>query len=225
MTPKKILITGCSYACGEWANDDNGSYGISHRGTEQYLKMAGHDVVNTSSPGGSNGAALDSIRNRCKNFDLVIFFLTAVSRDIGTYLDGQKVRYSKTHSAVENCKMIADLVLKELNTISVPEKTIVVGALYKIPANNYKFKLQFNGMDLLIPDNEFPQHYFNPHDFVEYHARKQIDLETLKSQLPHTRDEKFWETMEKNPQWYRPDGCHWNRSAHKKIADYILKHI
>lgn len=224
MDRKKILLTGCSYACGEWQSDQN-FFGNSHRGTEYYLKELGHKVTNTARPSGSNGAALDSIKSIAKDYDLIIFFLTAMSRDIGSYLDGRYVYYDKSLSAVDNCKKIADLVLKELNTISIPEKTMVVGALYKIPHNNYKFKLQFNGMDLLIPDNEFPQHYFNPHDFVGYHIRKQIDTETLKSQLPNCNDEKFWDTFEKNPYWYYPDGMHWNRQAHKKITDHILLYI
>jgi hypothetical protein len=51
---KKILITGCSYGCGEWSNNP---YGNTHKGIAAYLEEKGYTVTNVSKPGANNCVA------------------------------------------------------------------------------------------------------------------------------------------------------------------------
>jgi len=214
---KKILITGCSYGCGEWGGHP---YGPGHGGIATYLAEKGHTVKNVSQPGANNHAALENIKKIHSEFDAVIFLLTAVSRDVNSYFP-----YDPTISALDNTDGIANRVLEEIHATCGP-KTILVGALYKIPANNLKFLAQFNGVDTLLPDNRFPTRYFNPHDLMSLHRDPaHIDLKTLKREILKCNDEHFWATMAQHPEYYQPDGVHWNRSAHRIITEEIVKYL
>ena len=214
---KKILITGCSYGCGEWGNKP---YGNTHGGIAAYLEAKGYTVNNVSKTGANNRTALENIKKTHKEFDHVIFLLTAVSRDVNSYFP-----YDSTISALDNANKIANRVIEEIDKVCGP-KTILVGALYKVPANNLKFLAQFNGVDILIPDNKFPTNYFNPHDLMSLHnGPGHIDLKTFKIEILKCNDEYFWKTMEEHPEYYQPDGVHWNREAHRLITEEILKFI
>jgi hypothetical protein len=214
---KKILITGCSYGCGEWSNNP---YGNTHRGIAAYLEEKSYTVTNVSKPGANNCVALENIKKIHKEFDHVIFLLTAVSRDVNSYFP-----YDSTVSALDNANKIANRVIEEIYKIC-GTKTILVGALYKVPANNLKFLAQFNGVDILIPNNKFPESYFNPHDLMSLHnGPGHIDLKTFKKEILKCNDEYFWKTMEEHPEYYQPDGVHWNREAHRIITEEILKYL
>lgn len=214
---KKILITGCSYGCGEWNNDP---YGNTHGGIASYLTEKGYTVKNVSKPGANNCVALDNIKNIHKEFDHVIFLLTSASRDVNSYFP-----YDSTISALDNADKIANRVIEEIYK-ACGSKTILVGALYKVPKNDFKFLAQFNGVDILIPDNRFPECYFNPHDLMSLHnGPSHIDLKTFKKEILKCNDEHFWKTMEEHPKFYQPDGVHWNREAHRIITQEILKYL
>ncbi len=214
---KKILITGCSYGCGEW---NKNPYGNTHGGIAAYLAEQGHKVRNVSKAGANNCVALENIKHLHQHFDRVIFLLTAVSRDVGSYFP-----YDKTASALDNASRIADRVIEEIYKTCGP-KTILIGALYKIPKNNLQFLAQFNGMDVLMPNNQFPECYFNPHDLMSLHyGPGTIDLKTFKKEILNCNDEHFWKTMEDHPEHYQPDGVHWNRSAHRIIAEELSKYL
>jgi hypothetical protein len=214
---KKILITGCSYGCGEWSNNP---YGNTHRGIASYLEEKGYTVTNVSKPGANNCVALENIKKIHKEFDYVIFLLTAVSRDVNSYFP-----YDSTVSALDNANKIANRVIEEIYKVC-GTKTILVGALYKVPANNLKFLAQINGVDILIPNNKFPTTYFNPHDLMSLHnGLGHIDLKTFKKEILKCNDEYFWKTMEEHPEYYQPDGVHWNREAHRIITEEILKYL
>jgi len=219
---KKILITGCSYGCGEWNKTPKPGipYGITHGGIATYLTEKGYTVKNVSKPGGNNCVAIENQKKIHKNYDHVIFLLTAMSRDVNSYFP-----YDSSISALENEEKIADKVVNEIFKLCGP-KTILVGALYKIPKNNLKFLAQFNGVDILIPDNKFPECYFNPHDLMSLHnGPGHIDLKTFKKEILKCNDEYFWKTMEEHPEFYQPDGVHWNREAHRIITQEILKYL
>lgn len=214
---KKILLTGCSYGCGEWNNDP---YGNTHGGIASYLTEKGYAVKNVSRPGANNCVALDNIKNIHKEFDHVIFLLTSASRDVNSYFP-----YDPTISALDNADKIANRVIEEIYK-ACGSKTILVGALYKVPKNDFKFLAQFNGVDILIPDNRFPESYFNPHDLMSLHnGPGHIDLKTFKKEILKCNDEHFWKTMEEHPEFYQPDGVHWNREAHRIITEEILKYL
>lgn len=214
---KKILITGCSYGCGEWSNNP---YGNTHKGIAAYLEEKGYTVTNVSKPGANNCVALENIKKIHKEFDYVIFLLTAVSRDVNSYFP-----YDSTVSALDNANKIANRVIEEIYKVC-GTKTILVGALYKVPTNNLKFLAQFNGVDILIPNNKFPESYFNPHDLMSLHnGPGHIDLKTFKKEILKCNDEYFWKTMEEHPEYYQPDGVHWNREAHRIITEEILKYL
>ena len=214
---KKILITGCSYGCGEWSNNP---YGNTHKGIAVYLEEKGYTVTNVSKPGANNCVALENIKKIHKEFDHVIFLLTAMSRDVNSYFP-----YDSTVSALDNANKIANRVIEEIYKVC-GTKTILVGALYKVPANNLKFLAQINGVDILIPDNKFPTNYFNQHDLMSLHnGPAHIDLKTFKKEILKCNDEYFWKTMEEHPEFYQPDGVHWNREAHRIITEEILKYL
>jgi hypothetical protein len=84
--PKKILMVGDSWGCGEITNLDHYSKTIiSHPGVEQYLKDDGHKVVNLSMLGGSNADAYHLLQNYHKNYDIIIYWHTDPLRDLRPY--------------------------------------------------------------------------------------------------------------------------------------------
>jgi hypothetical protein len=213
----RILITGCSYGCGEWQRDNPLRL---HRGTAQYLEEAGHEVKNLSRGGSNNWICIDRMKSLHQEYDYVIYMMTAVSRDF--------LGYDTTKTALENAEQKAQEIVNNVWDMCGP-KTIMVGALYKIPANDYKFVAQFNGIDLLVPDNQWPEVYVNSHDFIKLHYNTQgpmiIDLLTFKREILNCNDDLVWQTMKDHPEWFEPDGVHWNRQAHKVVADKILEYI
>jgi hypothetical protein len=103
---KKILITGCSYGCGEWSKDP---YGITHGGIASYLAEKNYAVKNFSRPGANNCVSLENIKNIHKEFDHVIFLLTSASRDVNSYFP-----YDSTISALDNAHKIANRDLQSV---------------------------------------------------------------------------------------------------------------
>ena len=214
----RVLITGCSYGCGEWQHN---SPMQQHRGLAQYLEEAGHTVTNVSRGGSHNAICIERITDIHQDFDCVIFMMTAVSRDLANHYDVSK-------SVLENVKQRADQIVDAVWELC-GSRTIMLGALYKIPSNNYNFIAQFNGIDLLIPDNQWPDCYADSHDFIKLHYRirgqSEIDLNTFKQQILNCNDDAVWSTMKQHPEWFEPDGKHWNRHAHRIIAAEVLKYI
>jgi hypothetical protein len=213
----RILITGCSYGCGEWQRDNPLRL---HRGTAQYLEEAGHEVKNVSRGGSNNWICIDRIKDLHQDYDYVIYMMTAVSRDF--------LGYDTTKTALENAEQKAQEIINNVWEMCGP-KTIMVGALYKIPANNYQFVARFNGIDLLVPDNQYPEVYVNSHDLIKLHYNERgpmiIDLITFKREILNCNDDMVWKTMKDHPRWFEPDGFHWNRQAHRVVADKILEYI
>lgn len=213
----RILISGCSYGCGEWLPKCPLRL---HRGIAQYLKEAGHEVKNVSQGGSNNWICVDRIKDIHQDYDHVIYLMTAVSRDF--------LGYDTNKTALANAADKANEILGWVWDLCGP-RTIMVGALYKIPKNNYAFAAQFNGIDLLVPDNVWPETYVNPHDLIKLHYNHEspmvINLDTFKREILNCNDDAVWSTMRDHPEWFWPDGFHWNRQAHRVVTDEILKYI
>lgn len=77
----KILVAGDSWGVGEWTNGQR-----THLGLEQYLRDAGHDVVNVSRGGWSNLSVLKALEQGLKtnNIDCVIWLQTDPMRELLT---------------------------------------------------------------------------------------------------------------------------------------------
>jgi hypothetical protein len=58
----KLIIVGCSWACGEWINDRENTLSLSHPGLSEYLSDK-YSVINLSRQGASNWQSVFSLRN------------------------------------------------------------------------------------------------------------------------------------------------------------------
>lgn len=79
------IVVGDSWGCGEWIDGK-----ITHGGIAEYLENAGCDVINRSSPGGSNLDSLYALKNiltcecsakNLSNLDAIFLFWTEWYRD------------------------------------------------------------------------------------------------------------------------------------------------
>jgi hypothetical protein len=80
---RKIIITGDSWAMGEWTD-----FKLTHRGLEQYLLDAGHSVVNVADRGIGNQAALTALEIELikqESIDCIIWFQTDPMRELLTF--------------------------------------------------------------------------------------------------------------------------------------------
>lgn len=81
----RLLMIGDSWGCGEYSrNPDNTANIISHRGTEDYLRAAGHLVKNMSCPADNNlrQLRLADAELHKRPYDHIIWFQTEPLRNI-----------------------------------------------------------------------------------------------------------------------------------------------
>lgn len=101
-----ILITGDSWACGEWNGQGGRRIDIGHAGLAQYIREHGHRVINLGKGGGSNLESASRIEDFLaeenkfiKEVTCVFVFQTEWTRDAVNHWnlrEFQQVRYNYT---------------------------------------------------------------------------------------------------------------------------------
>jgi hypothetical protein len=225
----KILICGDSWGCGEWNIDCTKTL---HSGLEQYLKDAGHNVVNISRGGCSNLDSVARIKLWIERFgqvDSIFVFQTEYSRDFKHHsteswnassiedLSSQWVEnfYFRLSSLAQKHQCTINIIGGASDTVwfdnmdnDYPGCNIVCQSLTNLLINN----------DSRIADPVFSWYDSKTEPLL---ARVKTQLNTGKLLSVINLGFERESALKENPQWFYPDGKHPNRQGHQKLYNFL----
>jgi len=220
-----VGIFGDSWGCGEWGGRHTSNYGIRHRGLAQYLIESRIKCRQFSVPDGSNYLAIERYEENYKTLDYAIFILTEPFRD---FLHGRK--YNPKKGFLENCKIAEIVILDQLTHIQKNKtKVILVNGLFELEKQSY-FEDHISFCKLVSDQKIWPKYYADPgHVNDLFLKKKQIKIDKHSVVFDLDQDEKnqkmFLDLMNNDKKRFFPDGRHPNRTAHKILAEKIIRII
>ena len=230
---KTIVITGCSWGCGEWNHGD-----IAHCGLAEYLTQDGYNVVNLSEPS-SGPIHLINPLNRFLEYNshLDIEHIFLIQSDIGRNFttrvgtgnnrpqhDDIAVVWDDQLTLENNIKGIYRQFYSRLNVIGKYRKKSInlIGGLTDLVID---YANDFENLNFLIPswcqlvDSTIPNLSLIDIMSLEYlnnnYNNKAEILPLVEQSLARSN---FWK---KHPNMFWPDGIHPNRHGHKVLYDAI----
>ena len=223
----KILVTGDSFAAGEWSRK-NHEQKITHGGLAEYLSQDGYDVKHLPFPGNGNFSIINQIKTHLSDVNLIIFFWSASMRDIHYRTDIGLHHFRDLKINKNQLLNFRDLFhhqsFKDLNRLCEKRKThcILIGGVEDLPSWFVKTEwinpLVPSFMDIAYPDGvrikPMLRDWIGGMDGL-------VDFELFDEDLYNDIEisQDYWEGMVK----YQPDthDPHPNRRAHKKLHEYI----
>ena len=239
-----IIISGCSWSCGEWSRgdtrEDKTPYTVLHEGLTQYIKDVGITVLNLGIPAGSNYVVAKKIsswfeRNPDHQVKQIFIFQTDYARDY-------QMRFDEDFDNIEYANTVAHIMIARF-----------YHRLIEI-SNKYNVKIYLIGgvSDTLSP--EILKSYYAP---LEVACQSMVNLlvnknhliddpvlswypgeylpmvERIKKRLSADQISKLLQEIDKGfnrenlvfsaPEYFWPDGIHPNRDGHKKLFDYLVE--
>ena len=229
---KTIVITGCSWGCGEWNHGD-----IAHCGLAEYLTQDGYNVVNLSEPN-SGPIHLINPLNRFLEYNshLDIEHIFLIQSDIGRNFitragtgnnrpqhDDIEVVWNDQLTLEHNIKGIYRQFYSRLNVIGKYRKKSfnLIGGLSDLVIDRAN---DFENLNFLIPSW---QSLLNPEHTTTY--LDQIGLEYLDKHFQNKQEivpfiDNFLKMRDffiGNKEFFWPDGMHPNRLGHQVLCDAI----
>ena len=229
---KTIIITGCSWGCGEWNHGD-----IAHGGLAEYLTQDGCNVVNLSEPS-SGPIHLINPLNRFLEYNshLDIEHIFLIQSDIGRNFttrvgtgnnrpqhDDIAVVWNDQLTLENNIKGIYRQFYSRLNVIGKYRKKSfnLIGGLSDLVID---YANDFENLNFLIPSW---QSLLNPEHTTTY--LDQIGLEYLDKHFQNKQEIvpfidnclKMRDFLSSNKEFCWPDGMHPNRLGHRVLCDAI----
>jgi len=212
-----VIIAGDSWGLGEWGG--NITYGISHKGIEQYFNDYGFRVENVSSPGASNKFSISLLSQtlQSKSFDYIFWFQSEPLRDI------PPINFK---SVLEISEKQYDLLVKSYTTLNeIGQPVYCLGGCSKI---NVEMISSFHNLipvipsitEFLLQDYKHPSVWQSNPDVVI--PENYLDLDSLK-QVINWYEEKL--RLSNYTEMFYPDGSHPNRYGHKIIYNYIMENV
>lgn len=233
-----IVIAGDSWGCGEWTVTGHGSYHVSHKGLEDYLRKDNYDVINMSLMASSNWEIYErlfwffnsNITNYLtKKIKTVLVFQTEWIRDLNIP--------KSTCVDANNGQRAVSCWYYRLSEIAV-NNNVKIGLIGGCSDSEYfdNFEKEYPGLYIacqsvtnLCVNNDHrvdnPTFFARPaNDLLkkmETHYKKYSSIETLAQDLDHAVARL--QTWTDNPDWFYPCGAHANRYAHKKLYEFLIK--
>ena len=221
----KILVTGDSFAAGEWSRGDY-KQKITHGGLAEYLSQDGYDVTHLPFPGNSNISVISQLTNTPFTVDLIIFFWSASMRDLHYRTDIGCHHFLDLKINKNQLLNFRDLFhhqsFKDLNRLCEFKQTpcILIGGVEDLPS----WFVKTDWINPLVPsfmDIAYPDSPIKPmlRDWVGGMGVADFNIfdEDLHNDIEISQD--YWEGMVKHqPDTHDP---HPNRWAHKKLYEYI----
>ena len=230
---KTIVITGCSWGCGEFTHGE-----VTHCGLAEYLTQDGYNVVNLSEPN-SGPIHLINPLNRFLEYNshLDIEHIFLIQSDIGRNFttrvgtgnrrpqhDDIAVVWDDQLTLEHNIKGIYRQFYSRLNVIGKYRKKSInlIGGLTDLVID---YANDFENLNFLIPswcqlvDSTIPNLSLIDIMSLEYlnnnYNNKAEILPLVEQSLTRSN---FWK---KHPNMFWPDGIHPNRHGHKVLYDAI----
>jgi len=234
---KTIIITGCSWGCGEWnfVKDEQVKqrYSITHPGLVEYFTQDGWNVINLSQHGESNHKLIHSLYyflavNHHLNIKHIFFIKTDIVRsfkdkslDIATLSNNTPTELinAACRSFYSDLNHSVNIVNREYNTnFSIN----LIGGLSDLIED---YSANYENLNFLIPS--WSKLYNNS-------LQTTLLVDTLSIDFLHQRYFDKSQTLtfiekslerhqffDNNKQLFWPDGYHPNRYAHKLMYDAI----
>lgn len=223
----KVLICGDSWGCGAWSSDSRVN---THRGTELFLTIMGHDVENCSVSGNSNNNTYNTLAEKdLSKYDFIFVFYTNPIRDV---LDEQNlVHHSKTPNRsitytqyVNKHKELALTFYDKLDSLNYP--IFLLGGHNKIECELLNHK---NITNLIPSIREMFYPNFKEEQIVYWSMQLSgTRLNKYLSKFDEECIEKFYESRiylnnlkDQQKEYFYPDGYHLNVAGHKILAEYL----
>jgi hypothetical protein len=217
---KNILITGDSWAAGEWDKKQV----ITHCGLQEYFMNAGYSVKNISKPGGTLEEIVSKLDNEDLSlYDYIFVIVTCTNRTVTNKFTNQEnffnlIPFNK-ETIIHRHKNILDNFFQQLNNYNKP--IYLLGGLSVVPSalgyQNLKVALP-SILKFILPklakDYEFFFHLGNSYP-------KHIDKDTIDWMW---QQNKIWEQIQSS-KYFREDGYHPNRYAHYKVFRYLIENV
>ncbi len=206
---------GDSWSCGEWDQSQR----LAHKGTEQYLIDAGHNVTNVGEGGASNrqqtALAADS------NSQIILWFLTDPLRDLKIAgWQHQPRTLNSYHRRREHLFRTAFDQMRDLpvwligGASAVPEYVSTEYTEWRVIVPDMRRWLIADAepIDTLSRTWAYPD---CSEDLLTYHEQQERML------TKHFVKAEFGLNSAEH-KWFWPDGVHPNRQAHKKLTQELL---
>ena len=196
----KILITGDSWASGEWNRNDKGEYN-SVPVMNKLLEQDGHEVIVSGNPGGSDIVSINTATKYSNEVDVIIFYKTPAQRSI------------RDTSHPDVVKMIKQLFKNGDYDFDI--------AITKLDNATYRSLEELNSRVFLIGGLDKIKQKVD----VEYVLPSLIE-ELIGTEIPsHFKEWDVDKVLKEYPNYFFPDGMHPNRKAIKHTYNLIKDKI
>jgi hypothetical protein len=229
-----IMIMGDSWACGEWGMPPD-SHRVTHPGTAQYLREAGHTVRSVAHGGSSNWAQVDRMSphhayqldpagpHSARATEVIVWFLTDPIRDTmaappGRYQDYVTLRDGLMRTSLRamarlypHCQVLLIGGVGPVPTwvaAEFPQFAVVVESLlhWLIPqAPGALLPVLCRGWQYGEADPAMLDHW----EAAEQHRAQ---FQWRAAHRPTTPEHR----------WFWPDGAHPNRAAHLRLTQELI---
>jgi hypothetical protein len=217
----KILISGDSWAAGEWPVDSTIG---THQGLIHYFREDGHEVTSRAMPGADSLGTITGLIENMDNDDYIFWFQTDPLRNLRPYKElGTTI---KTYTdLVQKNDEILDIAYRYLNSIG--KKIHCLGGCGKLDLNLIK---NYNNLiplipsvtELLLKDYEHPRLWFSDwYDKVD----ENFDMDSIDLFLIDKRKQDSLALDLDKKEFFWPDGGHPNRKGHKVLYEHICEKL
>ncbi len=220
---RKILITGDSWAAGEWdtTKGDNINFHARDHSFARYLAETDKfTIIYTPFPGHGDPVSLNHVMDRhdLDEIEYIIFVKTCATRGFSYLTKEAFPHWFKENSIVTKITWMNDIVYGNLMKIS--NKLILLGGIEKI-RSSFDCFLKLPSITEFLYPKFIDSEYFGDIKYI----KDMLDKDKFSADLLLTSAKRkidFWNT---HPEHFYPDGAHPNRKAHKKLANFLLEHI
>ena len=213
----RVLLAGCSWACGEWGWNDHNQYRLRHFGLQYYLRRAGHSVQVVAESSSSNSAQLNRIHRALAraSFDRVIFIQTDPLRDADsiptTLAEHTQLEEHLLHTLYQGLAQIDCLVLLVGGNSPVCTDLVPTGSVRVVETDWVQAMLGYRP--------------YAPIARMWHYTDCAPDLLAWWEQTESARAHfiaQCKQTGTPENEWFWPDGYHPNRKGHRWLADRLL---
>jgi len=237
-----IIVSGCSFACGEWQRGDlrNPDNGILHGGLSQYItENLNKPTVNLGVPAGSNLQVAQKIygwieRHSEIPVEKIIVFQTEYTRDVKMIYEEDYLNFT---TSIEFANILISRFYSRLSKISKIANCPIylVGGVSDI-AKLDDIEKHYPGLHIAC--HSLTNLVINNISTIDtpvlswYDSMSTKFIERIKPKLSTVELENFIKEIDAGlerenlifgtPEYFWPDGIHPNRKAHKKLFDFLL---
>jgi hypothetical protein len=237
-----IIISGCSWSCGEWDVDHQAEEKISilqHGGLGQYIEESGQTVLNLGIPGGSNLAAAKRVqtwleRNPDVVVDKIFMFQTEYDRDHRMIFedDFTNVTHANTVPNIwvaRYCYRLVDIARLARCTVYIIGGVADADWFDNFEQDYPGVKIACQSMTNLLINGD---HRVDIPVLSWYNKYSPPLIKRIRSHLDDAETAKLLNDVDRgferenlvfqHPEWFWPDGNHPNRTAHRVLYDFLV---